>query len=268
MESKQYLSGISYLQRPGQGKPLLFLHGIGSNASSFIPLLEFLPRHLHILIWNAPGYMNSAPLTEHWPLPNNYAHALARFLDAANIDSVNLVGHSLGTLIAAEFARSFPERVQNLVLASSANGYNVPRKGQMPAKVSSRIEELERLGSLAFAQARAANLVHDPVNHKEVVARVEATMAQVNPGGYAQAVRMLASGNLCGMIGDIKICPDFIIGAQDKVTPPEQTQKATSAWKTVHGYEPRCTVIDDAGHAVYVQQPKHFAQALLECIIE
>lgn len=266
--SKQHINGISYIQRSGQGTPLVFLHGIGSNASSFEPTLKFLPFHLSILAWNAPGYLDSAPLKAHWPSPEDYARALACLLDGMNIDSVNLVGHSLGTLIAAEFARCFPSRVKSLILASSANGYNIPCDGQMPTKISARIEELERLGQTAFAKARAANLVHNPLQHGDIVTRVETTMAQVNPGGYAQAVRMLASGNLSGMIGDVQVCPDFIIGAQDQITPLEQTLNASAAWQDTHGREPHCIVIEEAGHAVYVQQPKRFAEAVLKFIGE
>ena len=35
--------GIAYLERPGNGPVLVLLHGIGSNAASFTPLLAHLP---------------------------------------------------------------------------------------------------------------------------------------------------------------------------------------------------------------------------------
>ena len=85
----------------------------------------------------------------------------------------------------------------------------------------------------------------------------------MSPAGYAQAVRLLASGDLPGTLPGVRMRPGFIIGAQDRVTPMEQTQAAASAWEAAHGQRPRIIEINDAGHAVYVQQPAGFAAAML-----
>ncbi|MCY6379753.1 alpha/beta fold hydrolase [Hoeflea prorocentri] len=261
-------NGIAYIERPGPGPVVVLLHGIGSNASSFMPLIECLPDHLHLILWNAPGYMGSKPLAEAWPLPSDYARALAGLLDDIGISTVHLFGHSLGTLIAAEFARQHPNRVDRLVLASAANGYGISQGDPLPEKAAGRIEELERLGPEVFARSRAANLVHEPAGHPDVVAHVEEAMAQVRLPGYGQAVHMLASGDLAAMIGTVPVCPGFIIGAQDRITPMDQTQKAAGAWAAVHGHAPALIAIEEAGHAAYVQRPQRFASALLELLGE
>lgn len=256
--------GVSYVARPGPGPVVVFLHGIGSNAASFVPLFDILPRELNLLAWNAPGYGRSAPLTEDWPLPGDYAHKLAHWLDQLGHGPVHLVGHSLGTLIAAAFARLFPDRLESLTLAAAANGYGVARGGVLPEKVDARLEDLARLGPVAFAKARAGNLVHDPAHHPDIVARVEAMMGLVNPKGYTQAVRMLASGDLPGDLARVPRRPGFIIGAQDRVTPIAQTIAAAGAWEAAYGLRPTITEIDQAGHAVYLQRPEAFSTALID----
>ncbi|MGP1357019.1 alpha/beta fold hydrolase [Roseicyclus sp.] len=255
---------LTFIARPGPGAPVVFLHGIGSNAASFAPLFDALPAGLGLLAWNAPGYAGSAPLADPWPVAADYAQALARLLDDLGHGAVHLVGHSLGTLIACAFARLHPERLRGLTLAAAATGYGVPRGGVLPEKVAARIEDLARLGPAAFAGARAANLVHDPERHPELVARVEASMVQVNPEGYAQAVRMLASGDLPGELAHVALRPGFIIGVQDRVTPMAQTLPAADAWHAAHGERPAIAEIDQAGHAVYLQRPDAFCTALLE----
>src|SRR6056297_2907145 len=238
---------LSYIRRSGSGSVVVFLHGIGSSAASFAPLFGYLPADLSLLAWNAPGYSNSAPLAEDWPMAGDYADALAGLLDRLGHGAVHLVGHSLGTLIAAVFARRSPDRVQSLTLA-----------------VAARLTDLARLGPAAFASARAANLVHEPERHPEIVKSVEAAMAQVNPAGYAQAVRMLASGDLPGDLAHVAARPGFIIGAQDRVTPMAQTLAAADAWEAAMGAHPTVTEIDRAGHAVYLQRPDAFCTALLD----
>lgn len=255
---------LSYLERAGDGPVIVFLHGIGSNATSFAAVFGALPAGLALLAWNAPGYGASAPLGEPWPLAADYAEKLAGFLDGLGHASVHLVGHSLGTLIAASFARTYPERVESLTLASTANGYGVPRGGTLPEGVAARLTDLARLGPAAFARARAANLVHQPERHSAVVARVEAAMAEVRPEGYGQAARMLATGDLPGDLAHVAMRPGFICGEEDRVTPMAQTVAAADAWAAAHGVRPKITGIERAGHAVYLQQTGPFCAALTD----
>lgn len=255
---------ITYIARPGPGPVVVFLHGIGSNATSFAPIFELLPPRFSLIAWNAPGYSGSAPMAMDWPLATDYADRLGQMLDGLDPGPVHIVGHSLGTLIATAFALRFPERLLSLTLAAAANGYGVPRGGVLPEGVGNRLTELARLGPAAFAHARAGNLVHEPASHPDIVARVEAAMAQVNPDGYAQAVRMLASGDLPGDLARVAARPGFIVGLQDRVTPIAQTRAAARAWEAAQGIRPTITEIDQAGHAVYLQRPGAFCSALLD----
>ena len=259
-------SGVSYILRRGPGPALVFLHGIGSNARSFQPLFDLLPAHFHLLAWNAPGYLNSDPSENPWPLAADYARSLAGFLDDLAISKVHLVGHSLGTLIAAAFARHFPDRLHSLTLVSAANGYGVAQDGDMPAKVAARIADLNTLGPVAFATSRAASLIHEPNDNKTAVAAVATTMAEVNPKGYAQAVRLLASGDLPADLVHVNARPNFVVALKDRVTPPEHAYAAAAAWERAHAGQAHVVTIEQAGHAVYVQKPVEFCAALMECL--
>ena len=138
----------------------------------------------------------------------------------------------------------------------------------MPAGLLSRIEDLNKLGPVQFAKLRAAKLVHDPARNEEVVNQVEAAMAQANASGYAQAVRLLASGDLPGDLVHVPHCPSFIIGTQDRITPLDQTERAASAWAAAHGRNPKVIAIEEAGHAVYRQRPREFCEALVGVLSE
>ena len=39
---------------------VVLLHGVGSNAHSFEPLLQEIPSSIEAIAWNAPGYGQSA----------------------------------------------------------------------------------------------------------------------------------------------------------------------------------------------------------------
>jgi pimeloyl-ACP methyl ester carboxylesterase len=260
------LGDFNFIARPASGPVIVFLHGIGSNATSFSALFEFLPINFSLLAWNAPGYLASTPLEKDWPLAADYAEKLSELVNGLGYGSVHLVGHSLGALIAAAFARRNADRLKSLTLVSAAAGYGVPAGGTMPAGVQDRLLDLERLGPAAFARARASNLIYQPERYPELVHRVESAMMQINPKGYAQAVRMLASGNLCNDLAHVALRPGFIIGLQDTITPLAQTMTAAKAWNTRDPVRPIVTQIEGAGHAVYLQSPEAFCAALLDHI--
>ena len=258
----QKAHGISFIERKGAGPSFVFLHGIGSNADSFRAVFDLFPADAHLIAWNAPGYGDSDPLAVAWATAGDYAKALRDFLTARGLGPVILLGHSLGTLIAAAFARAYPDRVSQVILAASASGYNVPVGGEMPSSVAARISELERLGAKEFARTRAARLVYQPDQNPDVVALVEAGMSRVNPAGYAQAVRMLANGALPDMMRSVTVPCGFIIGTGDQVTPEQQTLDAAEAWAKAQGKTPTIERIEQAGHAVYMQQPDAFTAAV------
>ena len=107
---KQHLAaGLSYIACDGSGGlPVVMLHGIGSNAQSFVPLMLALDGSHPTLAWNAPGYGDSQPLAVDWPDAGDYATVLDRLLAHLDVSRCILVGHSLGTLIAARFALVSP----------------------------------------------------------------------------------------------------------------------------------------------------------------
>ena len=87
-----------------------------------------------MIAWDTPGYGESTPLKKPQPLARDYADALAMFLDVMQIQECCLVGHSLGTLIAAAFVRNYA-RTSALVLASCAMGYRMQPDDPVPEKI-------------------------------------------------------------------------------------------------------------------------------------
>lgn len=103
----QYLKG-------GQGQPLLYVHGIGGWG-------RWETYHLGMGVTNEvyapqlPGWqVGKIPVTV--TSVRDYAEIMWQFLDTLEIDSVDLVGHSIGGWIAMHMAIADPERIGRLVL--------------------------------------------------------------------------------------------------------------------------------------------------------
>lgn len=247
-----HAAGLAWREWPGDGPVLLALHGIGSRAAGWARLAEALPGW-RLIAWDAPGYGASVPLRADWPLAADYADAAARLLDALGLARVHVVGHSLGTLVGAALAARHPERVETLVLAACAQGGGVAPDGALPTAHQARIDDLARLGPAAFAAARAPRLFHDAP--PALVAEAEATMATVTLPGYAQAVRMLASGDLAADCARISVPTAVIVGAEDTVTPPAQSARAHAALPNPGAF----VTMPGCGHALPLQAPEALA---------
>jgi pimeloyl-ACP methyl ester carboxylesterase len=238
----------------------VLLHGIGSDAETWLPMISALPANTDVIAWDAPGYGSSDPLPESAPAPIHYAERLARFLDTLGIARITLGGHSLGCLFAARFALLHPARVTALALFSPALGYGVPPEDPLPAAQQARIDDLTQLGATAFAANRAPRLIHQPEQKPEILAGVRRAMGAVRMPGYAQAVRALAAGRLLADAIRLKVPTLVAVGAQDVVTPPANARSLHAAL----GRKLALEIIADAGHALPQEAPVRVAQLITE----
>ena len=255
---------VSYLCRAGgAGMPIVLLHGIGSNAQSFEPLMNALDARHPVIAWDAPGYGDSRPLANEWPDASDYAGALPRLLDALNIQRCILVGHSLGNLPAVAFALCWPARVAALAVISPALGYGAKPGAPLPPPVAKRIEDLDRLGAEGLAAARAPNLVGDPTVRADVVQAVARSMAAVRRPGYDQASRMLATGRLIEGAAKLTVPTMVVVGTKDRITPPENARRLYDALPEAR-VRKSYREIAGAGHAVCQEEPAAVAYVIAE----
>ena len=242
----------------GAGPPLVLLHGIGSNAGDWRDQLAGLGDIRQVFAWDAPGYGDSTPVSPARPTAEDYADRLARFLDALGLARIALLGHSLGALIAGAFTAARPDRVERLVLSAPALGYRTEPDAPLPAPARARLDDLAALGPGGLAEKRAPRLLSRSATPTQL-ARARKAMAEIDPGGYRQAVEMLARGDLRAGASAIAVPALVLCGREDSVTPPDGSRALAAAMADA-GYRE----IPDAGHLSHVEQPAAFNAAVRE----
>jgi pimeloyl-ACP methyl ester carboxylesterase len=102
----------------GEGPPLLLIHGIGDNSSTWSQVLPELARRYTVIAPDLLGHgMSDKPRADYSIAA--YACGMRDLLGVLGVDEVTVVGHSLGGGIAMQFAYQFPERCSRIVLVSS-----------------------------------------------------------------------------------------------------------------------------------------------------
>lgn len=111
---------ISYLDAgPIDGPVVLLVHGLASDSTTWELAVPCLARRgLRVIAVDLIGHGESDKPSAPYALPV-FADSLDEFLEALDIGSVTLCGHSLGGAIGVHFAYHHPRRVARLVLVSA-----------------------------------------------------------------------------------------------------------------------------------------------------
>jgi len=105
---------------PRARAPLVLLHGLFGSSDNWLgvapKIAQGLPAHVYALDLRNHGL---SPHSDEMSFPA-MAGDVAEFLDARGLDRIQLLGHSLGGKVAMQFALTFPDRVEKLVIVDIA----------------------------------------------------------------------------------------------------------------------------------------------------
>jgi pimeloyl-ACP methyl ester carboxylesterase len=113
------------------GPPVVLIHGYTDNARDWLPLVPYLSPHFRLIVVDIRGHGRSSK-PECCYTRFDFAYDIKLLLDALGVRQADIVGHSLGSIIAQTFAELWPERTGRVVLISSSAG---TRPGSQPSKV-------------------------------------------------------------------------------------------------------------------------------------
>jgi pimeloyl-ACP methyl ester carboxylesterase len=131
-------SGTYYIfNKKDQEVPIVFVHGVGLTHEIWQPQLEFFNYHSNIA-YDILGHGRS-PLEEGEISFDDFSKQLIELLDHLKIKKIHLVGFSIGSLIARNFAIKHNERLQTLTLLCS---------------IYKRTEEQQKIVNQRFEQAK------------------------------------------------------------------------------------------------------------------
>ncbi len=113
---------LAYMDvRPEQanGKSVLLLHGKNFSGAYWQPTAEALGREgFRVIIPDMIGFGRSSKPLDYQYSFHAYGRHLDDLLDQLGIERVNIVGHSMGGMVATRFALMFPASVEKLILVN------------------------------------------------------------------------------------------------------------------------------------------------------
>jgi pimeloyl-ACP methyl ester carboxylesterase len=114
-----------------RGSPVVLIHGYTDNARDWVPLAPYLDRGLRLIVVDIRGHGRSGK-PDCCYTRFDFAYDIKLLLDALGVRKADIVGHSLGSIIAQTFAEYWPERTAHVVLISSTGGAPPDRPKKPP----------------------------------------------------------------------------------------------------------------------------------------
>jgi len=236
-------------------RTVVFVHGAGLDHSWWGLQSRYFGYHgFNVLAVDLPAHGRSggAPLQS----IGEMADWIAALLDWLKIKQAALVGHSMGSLIALEFAARFPDRAEKISLIGVA----------YPMKVSDGFLDAARRNDQAaydmetiWGHAAQVPLAGNPNPGMWMYGDTLARLSRLAPG-VLHADLTACNSYAGGLEAAAKVkCPVlFVLGARDVMTPPRGAQnlaKAITDCKTV--------TIGPSGHSLMAEAPDATLDALI-----
>lgn len=190
----------SYVDTGGPGRPVLFVHGVGTSSYLWRNVIGQLDGARRCVAFDLPlhGYTPAAA-DQDFTLPG-----LARFIadccDALELTDFDMVANDTGGAITQVFAAAHPERLHTLTLTNCEAHDNVPPKALLPAVLLARMGLFARLAPrlMPHDNPRTAKRMYgrtyqDIANLPEDIARVWLEAQTGTAEAARQSQRLLAS---------------------------------------------------------------------------
>jgi len=132
-------SGTFYVfNKQKQPIPIVFVHGVGLTYEIWQPQLDFFKDYSN-LSYDILGHGKSS-LTKQNISFDDFSEQLINLIDELKIEKIHLVGFSIGSLIARNFATKYGDRLQSLILLGSI----YKRSEQQQKIVNERFEQAKK----------------------------------------------------------------------------------------------------------------------------
>ena len=118
MKTGTTASGTYYLlNQKKQSIPIVFVHGVGLTYEIWQTQIDFF-KDYSTLSYDILGHGKSS-LDKQEISFDDFSYQLINLINELKINKIHLIGFSIGSLIARNFATKFNDRLQSLTLLSS-----------------------------------------------------------------------------------------------------------------------------------------------------
>ncbi len=247
-------NAIRYVEEGTSAKNLLLIHGLGASAERWENVIPHFAKNYRVLVPDLIGFgFSDKPLVDY--TTDYLSEFITKFLKKLNIDSVSIIGSSLGGQIGAEFAHQNNSMVEKLILVSPS-GVMKHSTPALDAYVMAALYPSDSSASNAFQMMSGSKNI-DKKTVRGFVERMKLPNAKM---AFMSTLLGLKDAEVISeKLGSIKSPTLIIWGENDPVIPVKYAQSFVSEIDDC-----RFVKMENCGHTPYVEYPDKFYKIVLD----
>jgi pimeloyl-ACP methyl ester carboxylesterase len=256
-------NGHLYYQVAGSGDAVVLIHGNAGDHRHWNNQFEYLASRYRVIRYDVRGYGNSSVPVLGFPY-SDYSD-LAELLDFLGVDDAHIVGWSMGSGVAFDFAVAFPQRTKSLVSVGPwVNGYSSESVDHLFAQMGAVAEAVADGGPVAGSNTFADLVLGESIFEDSADEFMRSVGSEYSWWAFANPSQTIAlDPDAASQLGDLAI-PVLVITSEHDL--PVCREVGDLIDSTVPNS--RQVILQDTGHLMHIERPGAFNAALLEFLNE
>jgi pimeloyl-ACP methyl ester carboxylesterase len=249
-KDNKYNLKISYrYQKFNQEIPILFLHGFNGNSKSWAYQFDYFKNKRSIIAIDAPGFGQSDPADLDML---SIAHIVYNLLRSINIVRCDLVGHSMGGMLAQIMASQYNSLINKVILSCTHKGYALLKGSPLREPYRLRLEQRKKMSDEKFGQLRIQKMLPE-LKNEEIFKFLSLISAEINEGSIQSGGMAMQTLDTTDYLS--KLNQDCLIlkGSKDIVVSNERSYELEKLLKHAKIKE-----LQNVGHAPYCEDANIF----------
>ncbi|HZG49114.1 MAG TPA: alpha/beta fold hydrolase [Thermoleophilaceae bacterium] len=254
----------------GELEPIVLVHGLGGQWQNWLENIPRAASERRVIALDLPGH-GLTPMPRERITISGYGRCVDALCERLELGRVDIVGNSMGGYVAAEVAIQFPERIDQLVLASAA-GITSADIARAPILTVGRV-----MSAMAtHGAARRRQIASRPKSRHLALAlvarhpsRLKADFAYegffkgAGKPGFQEALRACLSYDFRDRLPEIRHPTLIVWGENDSILPVKDAQEFERLIP-----DSRKVVMKETGHVPMAERPRTFNDLMLEFLAE
>lgn len=249
----EIINGLA-VEIDGAGEPVVCIHGLGGSSNVWTPIMPALAMRRVIRI-DLPGSARSC-LAEGELTIAGCVQSVKGVLEALKTGPVDVLAHSMGSIVAQHLAVTFPDQVKSLALFGPLVAPADAGRPHIEARAAFARTGLGAMQEIADAIVAGATSTETRQQQPAVAALVRESIMRQTPEGYARSCEALARARSAAL-EQIKLPVLLATGDQDGVAPPANVESMGKRLGNV-----RVVVFAECGHWPTYEKPARCIEEL------
>lgn len=264
----------------GEGVPIVFVHGAaGLGHSYFLPAANEISGEFRTISYDQRGCGRSSAVSLSEITLANHVEDLEGLRKKMGLQRLNLVGHSLGALLAIFYSAKYPDSVASLLIANAGPPFIPEMLEQLGSEFASRKTQqdkldLKRITNSAEFTSRDPKTVEeyfailykpffkDPATLSQVNWNFSETTAQHVVETEEHIVPQIFQQDPVSKLSEIT-CPTLVLHSEQDPIPEAFSQYLAAQIKGA-----QFIALQGVGHFAYLEDPEKFRSAIIPFLLK